>query len=270
MRDMTHRLAPAARLARLALLALTTVAAVAPAGAAAARGRRPHGLPATLRLDGQPTQVRWIDGDTFQVDSGPLEGFATRLVGYNALESFGPVHRIGTATPEALWLVARAAAPLLAREEWRCTTLGRRDGYGRALVSCPEAAATLVRAGLALAFAMEGPADPALLAAQRQAQAARAGLWAGGVPPLVVTSVHSDGEQGLGTRGAYDRVVDTRTGRASPRPHRRRYATCEEACVGEGASRSCMVYVPFERRFRDRPACLGPWPPAEAPPRAGP
>jgi len=253
MRDMSPRLAPAAAL--LALAAVTT--ALAPARAVAARSRRPHGVPATLRLDGRETRVRWIDGDTFKVDSGPLEGFSTRLAGYNTLETFGPVHRIGAAGPAALWQVARDAAPLLARREWRCTTLGRRDGYGRALVACPDAALALIRAGLAMVFAMDGPPDAALLAAQREAQAARAGLWAGGVPPLILTSVHSDGEQGLGARGAYDRVVDTGTGRATPRPHRRRYATCEEVCVGDGLLRSCMLYVPFERRYRDRPACLG-------------
>lgn len=259
MRDMPS-LAPAAALLSLAAL----LAATAPARAAAA-GRPSRGVPATLHLDGQPTRVRWIDGDTFKVDSGPLRGFSTRLAGYNSLETFGPVHRLGSAGPEALWALALAAAPRLARGEWRCATLGARDGYGRALVSCPDAAAALVREGLALVFAVEGPPDATLLDAQRAAQAARAGLWAGGVPPLVLTSVHADGEQGLGGRGAYDRVVDTRTGRATPRPHRRRYATCEEVCIGEGPDRSCLVYVPYERRFRDRPACLGPPPPGGRP-----
>lgn len=243
----------------LPVLLAAALLAAAPA-AAGARGRSPRGAPATLTLDGQETRVRWVDGDTFLVDSGPLRGFSTRVVGYNTLETYGPVHRIGAASPERLWAVAREAAPLLARGAWRCQTLGERDGYGRALVACPDAAAALVRAGLAMVFALDGPADPALLSAQREAQSARAGLWAGGVPPLVPTSVHAEGERGLGAKGAYDRVVDTRTGRAAPRPHRRRYATCEEVCLGEGAQRACMVYVPYERRHRDRPACLGPAP----------
>jgi micrococcal nuclease len=81
-------------------------------------------------------------------------------------------------------------------------------------------------------------------------------MWAGGAPPLVPTSLHSAGEPDLGPRGAYDRVVDTRTGAAVARPHRRRYATCEEVCLGAGAERACMVYVPFERRYRGRPRCL--------------
>jgi len=40
------------------------------------------------------------------------------------------------------------------------------------------------------------------------------------------------------------------------RPHHRVYRPCEEVCVGEGAERACMTYVPFARRYRDRPACL--------------
>jgi len=274
MRDMSSRpahpaasaprAAPAApsrlaRLARLAWLAGAAALLLAPGwGEAAERAHRGHGELGTVLLDGQRTQVRWVDGDTFKVDSGPLQGFSTRLSGYNTLETFGPVHRIGAASPQALWALAKAAAPLLARTEWRCSTLGQRDGYGRALVACPEAAAMLVRAGQAMVFAVEGPADPALLAAQREAQAARAGLWAGGVPPELLSSLHAAGEKGLGAKGAYDRVVDTRTGKATARPHRRAYATCQEVCLDAGPLPSCMTYVPYERRYHDRPACLAP------------
>jgi endonuclease YncB( thermonuclease family) len=253
---------PTVRLAALALalaLALPAATLPAPAGARGHRGGgRRHGVPGTVLLDGQPTAVRWTDGDTFAVDSGPLRGFSTRLVGYDALESYGPVHRIGTLPPEPLYAIARASAGLLAARTWACTTAGGRDGYGRALVACPEAAAALVRAGQAVVFAVDAPAEPALLAAQREAQARRAGLWAGGVPPEIVTSLHSAGERGARGRAAYDRLVDTRTGVARARPHAETYATCQEVCVGAGAALSCMVYVPFERRYRGRPACLGP------------
>ena len=43
---------------------------------------------------------------------------------------------------------------------------------------------------------------------------------------------------------------------ARVRHHQASYRTCQEVCVGEGPVASCMVYVPFERRYRDRPACL--------------
>jgi len=207
-------------------------------------------------LGGASVPVRWIDGDTFRIGTGPLAGRTTRLVGVNALETFGPVHRIGAAEPAALWAIAKATGPFAAARAWACETDGGQDGYGRLLVRCPELSEALVRAGYAMVFAVDAPADPALLEAQRAAQAARLGIWAGGAPPLVPTSLHSAGEADLGPGGAYDRIADTRTGAAEARRHARVYRTCEERCVGEGRDRACMIYVPFERRYRNRPACL--------------
>lgn len=245
---MDHPASLATPLALAALLALALHPA--PAG-----GKSP-GAPGTVVLDGQVTEVRWTDGDSFKVLSGPLKGFGTRLQGYNTLETFGPVHRIGTLGPAELLAIARSSAPLLAGTAWRCTTEGKRDGYGRALVACPDAAAALVRAGQAVVYAIDARPDPALLAVQREAQAARCGLWAGSTPPEIITSLHSAGEKDLKGKAPYDRLVDTRTGQTRQRHHQASYRTCEEVCVGDGPTLSCMVYVPFERRYRDRPACL--------------
>jgi hypothetical protein len=77
------------------------------------------------------------------------------------------------------------------------------------------------------------------------------------VPPTLITSLHSAGERGLDGKAPYDRLVDTRTGVTRVRVHGSSYRTCEEVCIGAGPTLSCMVYVPFERRYRDRPACLG-------------
>jgi endonuclease YncB( thermonuclease family) len=209
-----------------------------------------------LTLSGERISVRWTDGDTFRIAGGRFAGRAARLVGVNALETFGPVHRFGGMDARALLAIAKGTAPLAAARTWRCETDGAPDGYGRLLVTCPDAAEALVRAGYAMVFALEGPPAPALLEAQRAAQAARAGMWAGGAPPRIPTSLHSADEPGLGPRGAYDRIADTRTGRAVAAPHARTYATCEERCVGDGPERACMTYVPFERRYRHRPACL--------------
>jgi endonuclease YncB( thermonuclease family) len=239
------------------LLVATTLAALAASSPTALAAERHHGVRGLLLLDGQPTDVRWTDGDSFQVESGPLKGFGTRLLGYNTLEAYGPVHRIAGLGPEALQAIADGSAALLAGTAWRCTTEGRRDGYGRALVACPDAAAALVRAGHAMVYAVEARPDQRLLALQREAQAAGRGLWAGGVPPTLITSLHSAGERDLKGKEAYDRLVDTRTGVTRVRRHRTSYRTCEEVCVGAGPTLSCMVYVPFERRYRDRPACLG-------------
>lgn len=239
---------------RATLLALVPVlaAALAP-GLAAARGRGARGA---VVLAGERVPVRWTDGDTFRIDAGAFAGRAARLANVNALETYGPVHRLGALDGGALLALAKATAPLAAAGAWACETVGGVDRYGRLLVSCPDAALALVSAGHAMVFAVDGPADPALLAAQRRAQEDRAGMWARGAPRLVPASLHAAGEAGLGPRGAYDRVVDTRTGAAVARPHRRVYAVCEEVCLGEGAGRACLVYVPFERRYRHRPACI--------------
>jgi endonuclease YncB( thermonuclease family) len=243
------------------LLSILLVVVLAPAAASARRGGpRGGGERGTLRgsllLDGERVAVRWNDGDSFRIDGGRHAGRRARLAGVNALEGHGPVHRIGPAGGAELLGVARRARSLAAGNEWRCTVARGTGGYGRLLVSCPDAAGVLVSAGLAMVFAVDAPAAPALLAAQRTAQKARLGMWARGAPPLVPASAHSADERGLGRGGAYDRVVDTRTGSAERRSHARRYAVCEEVCVGEGAERACLTYVPYERHHRDRPACL--------------
>ncbi|HTN50954.1 MAG TPA: nuclease [Anaeromyxobacter sp.] len=235
---------------RLALALL-----LAAAGPAAARGKSPSGAGVVI-LDGVRTPVRWNDGDSFRIEAGPRKGERTRLEGVNALETFGPAHRWGGWRPEELLAIAKAAGPRAASEPWRCTTAGARDAHRRLLVSCPELALALVREGLAMVFAVDAPADPALVAAQRAAQGVQAGMWAKGVPPRIVSSAHSADEADLDRRGAYDRVVDTWTGAAVPRRHVHVYRACEWVCAGEGERQSCFLYVPYERRYRHKPWCL--------------
>lgn len=222
---------------------------------AAAGGKRAKG---TIILNGQETAVAWSDGDSFKLKSGPYAGRGTRLVGFNALESFGPVHRWGRWTPPELYALATSAAGVLASGEWTCTTDGKEDGYHRLLVSCPDAAVAVISKGLAMAYAVEGQAaDPAALEAQREAQRAGVGIWAKGIVAGIVTSVHSADEDGADGGQAYDRVVDTRTGQALRRAHTQRYETCQEVCHETDGEQSCMIYVPFERRYRHKPDCLG-------------
>jgi endonuclease YncB( thermonuclease family) len=236
---------------RLVLASLALLAA-APAEARH-RGHR-RAPPAAVLLDGARVAVRWTDGDTFRILDGAHAGRAARLDAYNTLETFGPVHRWGGWSGEELLALAKAAGPAAARSPWRCTTAGAEDRYHRLLVACPEAAAELVAGGLAMVYAVDRPAEPRLLALQRKAQRQRLGMWAKGVPPEIPTSLHAVGENGGGA--TYDRVVDTRTGAALKRAHGHAYRTCQEVCVGGGADRACMVYVPFERRYRHRPSCL--------------
>ncbi len=239
--------------------ALVAALLLLPSAADARRSRTSRREPTRARvlLGGAWAEVRWTDGDTFRVLDGPHAKRAVRLQGVNTLESYGPVHRMGSADGRALLAVAKRSAAVAAAASVRCELVGHEDAYGRLLASCPEVAEALVRSGHAMVFAVEEDPDRRLLQLQHDAQAARLGMWVGGAPPLVPTSVHSADEPDLGPKGAYDRIADTRTGVAAAEPHGRVYAPCEERCVGEGPGRACMVYVPFERRYRGRPACLG-------------
>ncbi len=253
--------APAARVFALggALLACLAGSAWAKgphvAGGAGARAR--HDAYGTLKLNGEETEVRWTDGDSFKARSGPYRGHGTRLKGYNTLEAYGPVHRWGEWTARELFALAEKSASVAAAKAWACTSDGKVDGYGRLLVDCPELTRHMVRVGYGMAYSVEGEAAPPdVLALQRQAIAAKEGMWAKGAPKGVVTSVHSVGEEGSKSTEAYNRVADTRDGRAALRKHRLRYQTCQEVCLETDGDTSCMVYVPFERRYRDRPDCL--------------
>jgi micrococcal nuclease len=232
-------------------LALALVVFASPAEAR--HGPRRRAPASRVFLGGAATEVRWTDGDTFRILNGPLRGRSARLEGYNTLETHGPVHRWGAWSGAELLTIARAAGRFAATRSWECTARGEEDRYRRLLVACPRAAAELVRRGLAMVYAVRRPADPELLALQREAQESRAGIWAKGVPRGIVTSVHSAAENG---GEAYNRVVDTATGMARERPHRAFYATCQLVCEETEGDRTCMVYVPFERRYRHRPRCL--------------
>lgn len=228
-----------------------------------ARGKKKSGAEGkrsqkgTVLLNGEKAVVNWSDGDSFRILEGPFAQTGTRLVGYNTLESYGPVHRWGGWTAMELYLLQKEAAPFLASKEWKCEADGKRDGYKRLLVQCPLAALELVQKGYATAYAVEGTrADPELLEAQRTAQARKVGIWAKGVPNGIVTSLHSLGEEGGKSDKAYNRVVDTRTGDALKREHKDTYEVCQEVCVETDGTSSCMVFVPFERRYKNRADCL--------------
>ncbi len=221
--------------------------------AAAPVHARPRPAPQYVVLDGTRVRVTWSDGDSFRVLRGPRKGQRARLAGYNTLESYGPVHFWGEASGAQLYALARRATSLARSKPWACSTVpGAAGGYGRKLVRCPAAAAELVRAGLAHVFAVDHPPDAGLLRLQAAAQAARLGLWKRGIPAEIVTSLHSADEHKA--RGkAYNRVCDTRSGRAGRVHHDRTFKPCQAWCAGG----SCMIYVPYDRRYgRARPACL--------------
>lgn len=215
-----------------------------------------HDAPGYLVLNGERTKVVWTDGDSFSIKEGQYKGRGTRLQGYNTLEAYGPVHRWGEWTAEELFEIAKASSSVAAAQEWKCSTDGKEDGYHRLLIKCPDLAVEIVRQGHAMAYAVEGEkVDPKLLEAQQDAMSAGRGMWKKGVVKGVMTSAHSMGEDG-DEGPAYNRVVDTRSGAALKRKHEKKYATCEEVCETTDGDQSCMVYVPFKIRYRNKPDCL--------------
>jgi hypothetical protein len=114
----------------------------------------------------------------------------------------------------------------------------------------------MARSGFGLAYAVErGHANPRVLEAQREAIREHRGMWEKGSAHGIITSLHSVGEDGSND-GAYNRIVDTRTGAALKRAHQRSYETCEQVCEDVDGTRSCMVYVPFKLRYHKQPSCL--------------
>ena len=200
--------------------------------------------PGEVLLDGELRAVHWDDGDTFswQADGRRVRA---RLSDYNTLESYGPVHRWGTWSYEGLLGIAKEATEMVRRGGWTCSRTGKGGGYGRVAVRCPGVAKALISAGLAHVFVVGGKADPALLAAQADAVAARRGMWAKGSPVGLITSLHSADESGRKPEQIYDRVASVVTGAANPVAHGDTYAPCQEVCRGD----SCMRYIPYARRY---------------------
>lgn len=217
-----------------------------------------HDAFGTIVLNSVKTKVHWTDGDSFKVSEGQYQGKGTRLVGYNALEAYGPVHSWGEWTGAELFEIAQRSAQMAASQEWVCSTDGKEDGYHRLLINCPALAIEMARTGYGLAYAVEGDVPvPAVLAAQQEAIKAKLGMWKKGSAKGIITSLHSVGEDGDEAEAkAYNRVVDTRTGQALRREHTHTYQTCEKVCEETDGDASCMIYVPFSRRYKQQPDCL--------------
>jgi endonuclease YncB( thermonuclease family) len=226
-----------------------------------------HDAMGAVVLNGTRLAVRWTDGDSFNIQEGENKGTGTRLVGYNTLEAYGPVHSWGQWTERELYELAKKSSTVAASQEWECTTDFKHDGYKRLLIKCPQLAIEMARQGHGLAYAVDGEKpNPEVVAAQQEAMKARRGMWEKGTTTGVITSLHSVGEDGDPEQtDAYNRVVDTRTGEALKRKHNKTYGMCEKVCeptpAVEGAEprddqQSCMVYVPFKKRYRGQPDCL--------------
>lgn len=239
------------------MVRLLVVLALVVSSSALAKHKK-HDAQGAIVLNGARVAVHWTDGDSFKVKEGEFKGKGTRLVGYNSLEAYGPVHQWGEWTAQELFEIAEASAGVAAAKEWSCVTDGKEDGYHRLLVDCAELAIEMAKSGYGMAYAVEGTTSrPAVLEAQRDAQKNRRGMWRKGVVKGVLSSLHSLGEDGNPREThAYNRVVDTRTGAALKRAHTSTYATCEKVCEQTDGDTSCMIYVPFAIRYRQQPDCL--------------
>lgn len=241
----------------LALVLVVCAPVVARGKKAPKPAKEKHDALGFIVLNGTRHQVRWTDGDSFKVTDGELKGTNTRLVGYNTLEAYGPVHQWGAWTAKELFELAKQSSTVAASDEWNCTTDFKRDGYQRLLVRCPELAVEMARRGHGLAYAVDGETpDAEVVNAQQEAIKAKVGMWAKGSTNGVITSLHSVGEDGNESPEAYNRVVDTRTGQALKRKHSETYDSCQNVCVDTDGTQSCMVYVPFRHRYRGQPDCL--------------
>jgi len=182
-------------------------------------------------VNGKPMPVFFNDGDSFRVLAGALAGTKARLAGYNTLESYGPVHSWGDASPKEMYVIAKMATLLGRRGVWSCTSDMTTDTYGRALLHCPELSEEMIRKGFA--HAMTVTADPAaepLLVAQREAIAAGRGIWSQGTPEWVLTSLHSV-EERPDKPTAYNRLVSSIDGHSEKWRHTRHYKECDKECI---------------------------------------
>ncbi len=233
----------------LALLVLALSTFVVPEAA--------HSSHATTRvyINGRPTTVHFNDGDSFRQLDGPYAGRGSRLAGFNTLESFGPSHSWGGWHPFELWVNAKMATYNGRQGVWHCTGDGSTDTYGRVLLDCPDLAVDQIRRGFAHAMQIDDTtARPEYLRAQQEAIRNRRGMWAKGVPPFVLTSLHSASEDP--TRGDHsNRLVSTRDGHSERWSHNDTYDECSFQCSEIIVADATRVQA-YARRLRREPALV--------------
>ena len=213
-----------------------------------------------VELDGKNLLVYFNDGDTFQIHGTSNSRTSARLKGFNALESYGPVHQWGRWTAKELSDISSEATLEARQGDWHCRTLGAKDKYGRILVDCADLAKDLISKGLAhIMFVNSEDYDADLVQAQQDAIHTKVGMWKKGVPDYILTSVHSTAEKSLADSKAYDRFVSILDGHSVIRSHHNAYDTCEKVAYTpeEGKTASSMFYVPFAERYgANKAECL--------------
>jgi endonuclease YncB( thermonuclease family) len=211
---------------RLGLFTLATAAA-AWLGTAAPAEAQPVSM---VLLNNRATPVFYNDGDTFRPLAGPMRQRSARLGGFNTLESYGRAHQWGGWTFKELYVIAKLGTLNARRGTWSCTADPTNlDGYGRILADCHDLATDQILTGLAHAMSIKGPAKRAYIEIQRKAIVARRGMWAKGVPPMIMTSLHSANERYDNTNN-YNRLVSALDGSSLKWYHQNVFDECETVC----------------------------------------
>lgn len=183
-----------------------------------------------VKINGVVTPVFFNDGDTFRALAGPLRSRSARLAGFNTLESYGTVHQWGGWTFRELYVNAKQATWNARRGKWSCTAdPSDRDGYGRILAICLDLGEDHIRQGLAHAMEIDGPSSWRYIQLQRQAIVHRRGMWAKGVPPAILTSLHSVDERPFNPEN-YNRLVSPLDGASTKWEHQDLYQECQKVC----------------------------------------
>lgn len=229
-----------------AFLALAFAAATSLSGLASAQQ-------ATVRINGVATPVFFNDGDTFRALAGPFRNRSSRLAGFNTLESYGSAHQWGGWTAREMYSLAKQGALNARRGIWNCSIDPKeKDGYGRLLAICPDLQYDQIKKGLAHVLSVDGDPPRRLLEAQRDAIVNRRGLWAKGVPPMVITSTHSADER-FDNHDNYNRLVSPLDGISQKWKHQDLYSECDNVCwKAKQASREKLIEVIGALRADDR------------------
>src|SRR5580658_5804948 len=146
----------------------------------------------SIMLDGEETQVYFNDGDTFRILEGENKGSSVRVAGYNSLETYGPIHSWGENSTDYLYDISKKATKEAQKDGWTCELEHGKDSYGRLLATCDDLAFSLLSKGLAHAYSInKEPAMKSYLGKQKTAQKKKLGMWKGGVPDYIITSLHT-------------------------------------------------------------------------------
>ncbi|MEM1033540.1 MAG: hypothetical protein AAGN82_24610 [Myxococcota bacterium] len=192
--------------------------------------RAAHAQVSLVRVNGDVTPVYYNDGDTWRALGGRYRNRAARLAGYNTLESYGPVHQWGGWTFRELYVNAKQATLHARRRMWNCDVdAAKVDTFGRILADCADLRNSQVRRGLAHIYNIGQPSDRVDILAQREAMMRRRGMWAKGVPAVVLTSLHSADERFDNSRN-YNRLISSLDGLSAKWKHQETYEECEEVC----------------------------------------